>query len=95
MNMESPKMIAGFCIVGDIAALRGCDISTPVLWQAGHVQRWCASAFFATTSSEFRCNDFNLWLCKGDKSVRITSLNFWLPSMAFSPTFSRPLAEQE
>jgi hypothetical protein len=74
---------------------RGCDTSAPVLWQVGHVQGWCKRELLSTTSSDSYCNDFPLGLRKGDKSERITTLNFWLPSTALFPTFSSPVTEQE
>jgi hypothetical protein len=74
---------------------RGCDIYAPILLRRGYVQGWCDVANFATTSRDFYCNDFPLGLRKGDKSERITTLNFWLPSTALFPTFSSPVTEQE
>lgn len=56
---------------------QGCDICAAILWRAGHSKGWCAWTIFATTSRDFDCAVFDLWLCKGDMSIRIVSSTGW------------------
>ena len=94
-TVSCPGMITGFYIADVVTTRRGCGVPTSGLWQTSYVQGWCEMALFSTTSRDSYCNDFCLGLRRGDKSERITTLNFWLPPAASFPTFSSRLAEQE
>jgi len=67
---------------------QGCGIWVAVLWHAGHVHGWCAVRFFTTTSRNSSCVAFDLWLCKGDLSIRLFSSTGCGSSCSVSTTFS-------